>query len=233
MNYGYQSLSNENKLDLKEEDEFNRYFIQLYEFVATAVSLRGLNVLEVGCGRGGGSDYIQRYHQTNEMTGLDYSKNAIRFCNNKFHSTGLKFVEGDAENLPFESACLDAVINVESSHCYANVPKFVEEVTRVLKPGGYFSFADFRDKEFLDDLEKSLLSSGLSLVKKTNISSEVYCALDQFSDAKGERFSKMFGTWLKNPLSEFAGMKGSAMHTDLSNGNTLYCHYLLQKTEEH
>ncbi|MFT6747286.1 MAG: hypothetical protein ACJAZ2_001636, partial [Glaciecola sp.] len=65
--------------------------------------------------------------------------------------------------------------------------------------------------------------------KKTNISAQVLHALDEFNDAKMERFSKMFGSWLKKPLSEFAGMKGSAMHTDLSNGSTLYCHFLLQK----
>ena len=76
---------------------------------------------------------------------------------------------------------------------------------------------------------KELANSGLEIVKSTNISSEVLRALDDFNEAKMNRFSKMFGSWLKKPLSEFAGMKGSSIYEDLSNGNTLYYHYLLMK----
>ena len=39
------------------------------------------------------------------------------------------------------------VINVESSHCYGNFPKFVDEVYKVLKPGGIFAITDFRSTE--------------------------------------------------------------------------------------
>jgi ubiquinone/menaquinone biosynthesis C-methylase UbiE len=229
MNYGFQDLDHSKQLVLESKDEFNRYFIQLYEFVASATVLKNMNVLEVGSGRGGGADYIKRYHAPSKMTGVDYSKNAVQFSSNTFETPNLYFQLGDAENLPFESEQFDAVVNVESSHCYANMVKFIDEVTRVLKPGGYLSFADFRDEEAFNELENHLSASGLTLIKKTNISAQVLHALDEFNDAKMERFSKMFGSWLKKPLSEFAGMKGSAMHTDLSNGSTLYCHFLLQK----
>jgi ubiquinone/menaquinone biosynthesis C-methylase UbiE len=45
-------------------------------------------------------------------------------------------VHGDAENLPFPQVSFDAVINVESAHCYGSIERFLAEVHRVLRPGG-------------------------------------------------------------------------------------------------
>ena len=50
--------------------------------------------------------------------------------------TGLDFVHGDAESLPFSDGSFDAVINVEASHAYPRLTRFLEEVVRVLRPGG-------------------------------------------------------------------------------------------------
>ena len=229
MNYGFQSLDESKKIELKKEDETNRFFIQLYQCVASATELKNKRVLEVGSGRGGGADYIERYFQPSKMLGVDYSRNAIDFCNKVFKNSKVDYKLGDAENLPFENESLDVVINVESSHCYANVPAFFTEVNRVLKSGGYFSFADFRDKEPFENLKKELTNSGLEIVKSTNISPEVLRALDDFNEEKMKRFGKMFGSWLKKPLTEFAGVKGSTMYEDLSSGYTVYYHFLLRK----
>lgn len=229
MNYGFQYLNESKKIELKEEDEYNRFFIQLYHFVVSTIELKNKRVLEVGSGRGGGADYIERYFQPLEMFGVDYSRNAIDFCNKVFKDSKVDYKLGDAENLPFENGSLDVVINVESSHCYANATAFFADVNRVLKSGGYFSFADFRDKEPFENLKKELANSGFDIVKSTNISLEVLRALDDFNEEKMERFGKMFGGWLKKPLSEFAGVKGSVMYKDLSSGYTVYYHYILRK----
>ena len=60
---------------------------------------------------------------------------------------------GDAENLPFEDNSFDAIINVESSHCYGNVEQFLREVHRVLRPGGDFLFVDLRGAQKLVELQ--------------------------------------------------------------------------------
>ena len=77
LNYGY---INDNNLELKEDDEINRYPIQLYHQVANATGLKDLNVLEVGCGRGGGASYIARYLKPKSIKGIDRCKKAIKFC---------------------------------------------------------------------------------------------------------------------------------------------------------
>lgn len=226
MNYGFQG---NDQLDLSEEDEKNRFFIQLYHQVVSQIDIKGLKTLEVGSGRGGGSDFTKRNYSPSSMTGLDYSKNAIQFCNSTFSTKGLSFIQGDAESLPFGNNEFDVIINVESSHCYANMNTFIQEVTRVLKPGGIFLFADFRDLEFQKDLEKSLTHSGLEIHSQINISKEVLKALQDFNEEKMKRFSKMFGSWLKKPLEEFAGMEGSTMYNDLESGQTIYSNFTLKK----
>ena len=58
MNYGYSYLQDEKQVDLKEEDEINRYSIQLYHSLLEKVDHESKEILEVGSGRGGGSNYI-------------------------------------------------------------------------------------------------------------------------------------------------------------------------------
>src|SRR2546430_1565813 len=68
MNYGYASSdAQEARPALDAEDEADRYAIQLYHRVANAVPLSGRDVLEVGCGRGGGSSFVKRYHRPRRM----------------------------------------------------------------------------------------------------------------------------------------------------------------------
>ena len=69
---------------------------------------------------------------------------------------GLTFVQGDAQKLPFSAQSLDAVINVEASHCYPNFPGFLAEVARVLRPGGHFLYADFRFRPDLPAWESAI-----------------------------------------------------------------------------
>ena len=101
MNYGYAAgRSRRAALELQGDDEPDRYAIQLYHRVAGAVELRGRDVLEVGSGRGGGASFVKRYHEPRQMTGVDFSARAIRYCRKQHHLEGLSFVHGDAEALP-------------------------------------------------------------------------------------------------------------------------------------
>src|SRR5438046_890034 len=61
MNYGYAPFEFEEPLQLKSKDETNRYSIQLYHHLISAIDVEGLDVLEVGSGRGGGAKYIHEY----------------------------------------------------------------------------------------------------------------------------------------------------------------------------
>lgn len=131
-------------LPLEASDEPNRAHINLYHRTATQVDLGDKQVLEVSCGHGGGASYLTRTLHPASYTGLDLNQAGIKLCKKRHRLPGLDFVRGDAENLPFDDESFDVVLNVEASHCYPHFRRFLAEVVRVLRPGGYFPYADLR-----------------------------------------------------------------------------------------
>jgi len=185
MNYGFQPADDAEMPILEAEDEANRYFIQLYHYVATGARIKGRRVLEVGSGRGGGASYIKRCLHPDSMTGVDFSGHAVKFCRERHRVEGLSFRQGDAESLPFGDASFDCVLNVESSHCYGAMEKFVAQVTRVLKPNGHFLFADLRNKDAGETLQTALTSSGLKVLEKVDITAFIMLLSAQPTYAAG------------------------------------------------
>lgn len=230
MNYGYAPLGEDKAtLALEPGDEPNRYAIQLYHRVAGAASLDGLDLLEVGCGRGGGASFVMRYHQPARMTAVDISANVVRLCRQVHAVPGLGFEQGDAEALPLDDRSFDAVINVESSHCYGSMPAFLSEVERVLRPGGQFLFADLRSAADVPLLERQLEASGMQILEQEEISAEVLEAL-RLDD---ERKQGLIRAFAKRPLARtiesFAAMEGTAVHEGFRQGTMRYWRYRLAK----
>lgn len=56
--------------------------------------------------------------------------------------TGIEFVVGDAESLPFPDASFDLVTCRIAAHHFPDVPRFLAEVARVLRPGGRLALQD-------------------------------------------------------------------------------------------
>ena len=97
-----------------------------------ADNLIGTSVLDLGSGTGAAFDQLLNY----ETTAIDPDKKMLEL--NTFENKVL----GSAENLPFEDNSFD---NVFCSFVWRNVSdtnKALEEVHRVLKPGGKFILLD-------------------------------------------------------------------------------------------
>jgi SAM-dependent methyltransferase len=232
MNYGYAPLpqgEQPEKLPLDEDDEPNRYSIQLYHHVARAAPLKGKDVLEVGSGRGGGANYVHSYLEAATMIGLDFSSQAVDFCQRTHCAEGLSFVAGDAERLPFADERFDAVINVESAHCYASPEDFMAEVKRVLRPGGHFLCADFRVKEQVGELYRQLEHSGLTLVEDEDITANVVMARDLDHDERTTFIRQRAPQWLVKTLGEFGGVKGSRIYSQFRTREVVYKRFALRK----
>jgi SAM-dependent methyltransferase len=229
MNYGYVPDNDAETPELREGDEINRYCIQLYYHLATAVNVNGQHLLEVGSGRGGGADYIKRYLGPSRVVGMDYSDNAVNLCNQYFKVDGLSFVPGDAESMPFDDQSFDVILNVESSHCYESMPDFLAQVKRVLKPGGYFTFADFRNREQLEELDQNLKDSGMKRINQKNITLNVMKSLDADHERRSAHIKRGVPGPLQKLLREFAGNKGSWIYKGFQAGDVVYQSFLMQK----
>lgn len=229
MNYGYAPLQQELMLQLEPEDEVDRVFIQLYQRVLEGVELKKKQVLEVGSGRGGGCDFIARYSDAASVTGIDLAQKNIELSQQFYHNNKLHFTAGNAEKIPFPDSSFDVVLNVESSHCYGDMEAFAQEVMRVLKPGGYFAWADLRAKEGMPQVEKTFTDASLSLLKKEDITLNVLKALDQISPFKEQAIGEKVPFLWRHFFSEFAGVQNSKIYKGFQRGDFVYYAYLFRK----
>ena len=233
MNYGYAPLTTQNRppLTLEAADEPDRYGIQLYHAVVGGVDLRGASVLEVGSGRGGGSSFIARYLQPASMLGIDYSDKAVALSQERHKAPNLQFKQGDAENLPCADASFDAVVNVESSHCYGSMERFLSEVLRVLKPGGYLLWVDMAGRGGLPAAAEQFRRAGFIVRQEEEITPNVLLALDQINDRKREQISRnaQWPKFLARPFEDFAGVKGTRVYESLKAGDVEYLRCAVQK----
>lgn len=204
-------------LELDGAVEPDRYHIQLYRHVAGAVDLHGMDVLEVGSGRGGGSAYICRAMGPKSVTGLDLAGAAVALSRKLHTAPELRFVQGSSDEMPFDDESFDAVVNVESSHCYGPLQRFLSEVHRVLRPGGHFLFADFRSRAEIDDLRNELKASGLALVSETVITPNVFRSLELDNGRKLELIER-FGAPVRRHFDRFAALQGSDMFESFRTG---------------
>jgi ubiquinone/menaquinone biosynthesis C-methylase UbiE len=229
LNYGY-SESDGAAPPLAVADETDRPCIQLYDSVVRPISLRGLRVLEVSCGHGGGASYVARYFKPASMHGVDRNANAINLCRRRHKAPGLSFTVGNALALDFADGTFDAVVNVEASHCYPDVPRFLREVNRVLRPGGHFLYTDFRERE-PDSvvLHQQLQQSGLEIVLREDISPKVVRGMQLNTEKYMELIRRLVPPMLRKPAMRFAGVKGSAIYEELLSQTTVYLRYVLRK----
>lgn len=225
MNYGFDA---KNPIHLNPEDEHNRYSIQLYNQLIESTDCYNKDLLEVGCGRGGGLSFLERYFQFSSLTGVDLSDQAIDKCKINYKDRSIKFIQGSADNLPCSDKSLDIVINVESSHCYPDVMTFIKEVHRVLRFGGYFCLCDIRPQTKVEELEDNFKASGFSILKKINITEQVLSALDKLTDDR-VNISNKFPVFLQAAFIDFAGLKSSAVYQMMKDGKLVYMSYQLQK----
>lgn len=93
-------------------------------------------VLEVGCGIG--SDLVRFAKKGGKVTGIDISPRSIKLAKENFKVAGVKgnLKVADAENLPFKDGSFDLVYSMGVLHHIPNTQEGIEEIYRVLLPGG-------------------------------------------------------------------------------------------------
>jgi ubiquinone/menaquinone biosynthesis C-methylase UbiE len=231
MNYGFEPAGGE-RIALSPADEPDRECIQLYERVVSAADLAGSRVLEVGSGRGGGASYLARYHHPAQVIGADFAPAAVELCRRQHADVAnLRFEVGNAEELPFDDADFDALVNVESSHCYGHVEAFVSEAIRVLRPGGSFLFADFRSRDEMSALEALFdRQRTWERVAREDITPGVLAALEATDAMKRQWIESALARRFHGVAGEVAGVVGGEMHRRFKSGALLYHRYAYRRT---
>lgn len=224
LNYGYEE-DPPMGLPLSVSDEPNRFFIQLYHRTATQTDLSGKDVLEVSSGHGGGASYLTRTLHPASYTGLDLNPEAIALCRKKQALAGLKFVQGDAESLPFPDQSFDAVINIEASLHYPHFSRFLAEVARVLRPGGHFLYADVRGLGQVAEWEAALADAPLQMLSQREINAEVVRGIEGSSARWQGVIDRNVPRLLRGVIRDFSGVQGSRIYRSYQGGLSSYRMY--------
>lgn len=116
----------------------------------------GCELLDVACGSGQLALLAAR--DGVKVTGVDIAPNLIQRAQARANAEGLKvrFLEGDAEDLPFEDASFDVVTSLIGA-MFAPRPELVaHELLRVCSPGGTIAMANWTPKGFVGQMFKAI-----------------------------------------------------------------------------
>jgi ubiquinone/menaquinone biosynthesis C-methylase UbiE len=121
-----------------------------YIEATTAATLRripldaGERLLDVGCGTGLLLGRLLGRSPFRELTGVDLSPGMVAQARNRLPAR-VRLLVGDAEALPFPSGSFDVVVSASSFHYWPAPARGLDELRRVLRPGGHLILTDWCD----------------------------------------------------------------------------------------
>lgn len=102
----------------------------------------GWTILDVGCGGGFTIRRLLKQSKDAKVYGIDISEESVakaKKVNAEVLDKQVFVTQGSAEKLPYEDVKFDLVTAVETVYFWPNLPGCLQEVLRVLKPGGRFA----------------------------------------------------------------------------------------------
>jgi ubiquinone/menaquinone biosynthesis C-methylase UbiE len=99
-------------------------------------------ILDVGCGGGSAVNKLAAMAPQGRIVGLDYSAASVAVARDKnareIEAGRVQIEQGSVASLPFPDCTFDVVTGIETHYYWPDLPSNVQEIKRVLKPGGSF-----------------------------------------------------------------------------------------------
>ena len=154
--------------------------------------VEGARVLEIGCGRGVGTEIIFERFGAREVHAFDLDPDMIERAWGRLYRyppKRLRLFVGDAAAIDAEDASYDAVFDFGIIHHVPAWQQAVAEVARVLKPGGRFFFEEVTKRA----LDRWFYRTFLEHPKTNRFSAEEFIAeLERQGIVVGERHLEWF-----------------------------------------
>jgi ubiquinone/menaquinone biosynthesis C-methylase UbiE len=107
--------------------------------IASMAVARDARVLDVGCGSAWASRLFAATATDGSVVGIDISDEMIRVARESSAGfSNLDFQVASAESLPFSDNEFTDCFSMESLYYYDDIPRALQEIHRVLRPGGVF-----------------------------------------------------------------------------------------------
>lgn len=148
----------------KGNDYMNRFTLRLVN------AQRGDHVLEIGFGNGKYIKEIATEIQEGFVAGVDFSETMVKVArkrNKAFIEKGMVDIKlGEVNKIAFDTNSFDKVFTVNTIYFWPSPEAGLEEVYRVIKPGGKLVIA-FRSKEKMEKLD--FTRNGFRLFEPTEV----------------------------------------------------------------
>ncbi len=103
-------------------------------------------VADIGCGFGGTIDELNHSFQNVELTGVNIDPRQLAVARERISPEAgntISWLEADATDIPLPDNSFDRILAVECIFHFPSRQRFLNEVNRLLKPGGRLVLSDF------------------------------------------------------------------------------------------
>ena len=193
--------------------------------------LEGRVVLDVGCGRGGAARLLATAFGARPVVAVDLVRGAAVAADGA--DPAVHAAVADAQRLPLATGALDAVLNVESSLHYPDLPRFFVEVARVLRHGGAFLYTDLHWVDAGDAYDRALAAAGLALEVDDDITANVLASRQEAADREARALAEGGPTGAAAAdAARFTGVTGTDFTAGLAAGAWRYRLLRLRRTDQ-
>lgn len=124
----------------------------LHRYALARDYVSGKTVLDIACGEGYGSNLLAK--TAKRVVGVDISEDAISHAKMKYgNQKNLEYYMGSCVDIPCSSETFDVVVSFETIEHIEEHKKMLDEVKRVLKPGGTLIISTPNRKTYTDDTQ--------------------------------------------------------------------------------
>ncbi|MCI0765667.1 class I SAM-dependent methyltransferase [Bacillus sp. TL12] len=112
------------------------------QMIQSIINVSDKNIVDIGCG---GGIYTKELALmgANNVVGFDFSEKMLQAATKNCTSfQNISFVHGDAQHMPFTNETFDIVISRAVIHHLQDIPKFLQEASRILKKDGMLILQD-------------------------------------------------------------------------------------------
>jgi len=154
IHYGYYTDTTRN---------FKDAVYSMNDFIGELLDLehkKSASILDAGCGVGGTSIYLGKKFPHVQFTGINLSEGQVEMGQKFIRErdvTNCKILKGDFNKTEFPSNSFDGVFALESAGYSEHIKDFIQEMHRVLKPGGLLVVLDgFRTEVKMNDFVEKI-----------------------------------------------------------------------------